>query len=58
MTFAGWRRVYELSPTAAIVTVVVLLAGLAGYIVGRFGIAITRASASPLTWGRDQPICT
>jgi len=33
VTFAGWRRVYELSPTAAIVTVVVLLAGLAGYIV-------------------------
>ena len=32
-TFAGWRRVYELSPTAAIVTLVLLLAGLAAYIV-------------------------
>jgi membrane protein DedA with SNARE-associated domain len=32
-TFAGWRRVYQLSPTVAIVTLVVLLAGLAGYIV-------------------------
>ncbi len=32
-TFVGWRRVYEMSPTAAIVTLVVLLAGLAGYIV-------------------------
>jgi membrane protein DedA with SNARE-associated domain len=32
-TFAGWRRVYQLSPTIAIVTLVVLLAGLAGYIV-------------------------
>jgi membrane protein DedA with SNARE-associated domain len=32
-TFAGWRRVYQLSPTAAIVTLVVLVAGLAGYIV-------------------------
>jgi len=31
--FAGWRRVYQLSPTVAIVTLVVLLAGLAGYIV-------------------------
>jgi membrane protein DedA with SNARE-associated domain len=32
-TFAAWRRVYELSPPAAIVSLVVLLAGLAGYIV-------------------------
>ena len=32
-TFAGWRRVYETSPTVAVVTLVVLLAGLAGYIV-------------------------
>jgi membrane protein DedA with SNARE-associated domain len=32
-TFAGWRQVYELSPTAAIVILVVLLVGLAGYIV-------------------------
>lgn len=32
-TFAGWRRVYELSPTAAILTLVLLLAGLAAYIV-------------------------
>jgi membrane protein DedA with SNARE-associated domain len=32
-TFAGWRRMYELSPAAAIVILVVLLAGLAGYIV-------------------------
>ena len=32
-TFAGWRRVYELSPAAAIVSLAVLLAGLAGYIV-------------------------
>jgi membrane protein DedA with SNARE-associated domain len=32
-TLAGWRRVYQLSPTIAIVTLVVLLAGLAGYIV-------------------------
>jgi membrane protein DedA with SNARE-associated domain len=31
-TFVGWRRVYQLSPTVAIVTLVVLLAGLAGYI--------------------------
>jgi membrane protein DedA with SNARE-associated domain len=33
VTFAGWQRVYQLSPTVAIVTLVVLLAGLAGYIV-------------------------
>jgi membrane protein DedA with SNARE-associated domain len=32
-TFAGWRRVYETSPTVAVVTLVVLLAGLAGYII-------------------------
>jgi membrane protein DedA with SNARE-associated domain len=32
-TFAGWRRVYEMSPTAAVITLVVLLAGLVGYIV-------------------------
>jgi membrane protein DedA with SNARE-associated domain len=32
-TFVGWRQVYELSPTAAIVILVVLLVGLAGYIV-------------------------
>jgi membrane protein DedA with SNARE-associated domain len=32
-TFAGWRRIYQLSPAVAIVTLVVLLAGLAGYIV-------------------------
>jgi membrane protein DedA with SNARE-associated domain len=32
-TFAGWRRVYELSPAVAIASIVVLLAGLAGYIV-------------------------
>ena len=32
-TFAGWRRVYELSPAVAIASLVVLLAGLAGYIV-------------------------
>jgi membrane protein DedA with SNARE-associated domain len=32
-TFAAWRRVYELSPPAAIVGLVVLLAGLAGYVV-------------------------
>ena len=32
-TFAGWRKVYQLSPTVAIVTLVVLLAGLTGYIV-------------------------
>jgi membrane protein DedA with SNARE-associated domain len=32
-TFAGWRQVYELSPTAAIVILMVLLVGLAGYIV-------------------------
>ena len=32
-TLAAWRRVYELSPPAAIVSLVVLLAGLAGYIV-------------------------
>jgi membrane protein DedA with SNARE-associated domain len=32
-TFAGWRRVYELSPAAAIVSLAVLLAGWAGYIV-------------------------
>jgi membrane protein DedA with SNARE-associated domain len=32
-TFAAWRRAYELSPTVAIVALVVLLAGLAGYIV-------------------------
>jgi membrane protein DedA with SNARE-associated domain len=32
-TVAGWRRVYEMSPTAAIVTLIVLLAGLVGYIV-------------------------
>ena len=32
-TFAGWRQIYQLSPTVAIVTLVVLLAGLAGYIV-------------------------
>jgi membrane protein DedA with SNARE-associated domain len=32
-TFAGWRRMYELSPAVAIVILVMLLAGLAGYIV-------------------------
>ena len=32
-TFAGWRRVYEMSPTAAVITLVVLLAALVGYIV-------------------------
>jgi membrane protein DedA with SNARE-associated domain len=32
-TFAAWRRIYELSPAAAIVSLAVLLAGLAGYIV-------------------------
>jgi membrane protein DedA with SNARE-associated domain len=32
-SFAGWRRVYETSPTVAVVTLVVLLTGLAGYIV-------------------------
>ena len=32
-TFAAWRRLYELSPVAAIVGLMVLLAGLAGYIV-------------------------
>jgi membrane protein DedA with SNARE-associated domain len=32
-TFAAWRRIYELSPAAAIVGLTVLLAGLAGYIV-------------------------
>jgi membrane protein DedA with SNARE-associated domain len=32
-TFAGWRGVYELSPAVAIASLVVLLAGLAGYIV-------------------------
>jgi membrane protein DedA with SNARE-associated domain len=32
-SFAGWRRVYETSPTVAVVTLVVLLAGLAGYII-------------------------
>ena len=32
-TFAAWRRVYELSPAVAIASIVVLLAGLAGYIV-------------------------
>jgi membrane protein DedA with SNARE-associated domain len=32
-TFAAWRRVYELSPAAAIASLVVLLAGLAGYII-------------------------
>jgi membrane protein DedA with SNARE-associated domain len=32
-TFAAWRQVYGLSPVIAIVTLVVLLAGLAAYIV-------------------------
>jgi membrane protein DedA with SNARE-associated domain len=32
-TFAAWRRVYELSPAVAVACIVVLLAGLAGYIV-------------------------
>jgi membrane protein DedA with SNARE-associated domain len=32
-TFAAWRQAYELSPVIAIVTLVVLLAGLAAYIV-------------------------
>jgi len=32
-TFTAWRRVYELSPPAAIGSLLVLLAGLAGYIV-------------------------
>jgi membrane protein DedA with SNARE-associated domain len=32
-TFAGWRQMYELSPTAAVVILVVLLAALAAYIV-------------------------
>ena len=32
-TFAGWLQMYELSPTAAIVILVVLLAALAVYIV-------------------------
>jgi membrane protein DedA with SNARE-associated domain len=32
-TFAAWRQVYELSPVVAIIGLVVLLAGLAGYIV-------------------------
>ena len=32
-TFAGWRQMYKLSPTAAIVILVILLAGLAAYIV-------------------------
>jgi membrane protein DedA with SNARE-associated domain len=32
-TFAAWRRIYERSPAAAIVSLAVLLAGLAGYIV-------------------------
>jgi membrane protein DedA with SNARE-associated domain len=32
-TFAGWRQMYQLSPAAAIVILVVLLAGLAAYIV-------------------------
>jgi membrane protein DedA with SNARE-associated domain len=33
VTFAAWRRVYELSPAIAIVILVALLAGLAGYII-------------------------
>jgi membrane protein DedA with SNARE-associated domain len=32
-TFAAWRRVYELSPAVGIASIVVLLAGLAAYIV-------------------------
>jgi membrane protein DedA with SNARE-associated domain len=32
-TFAAWRQIYDLSPVVAIVSMVVLLAGLAGYIV-------------------------
>jgi membrane protein DedA with SNARE-associated domain len=32
-TFAAWRRLYEVSPAAAIISLVALLAGLAGYIV-------------------------
>jgi membrane protein DedA with SNARE-associated domain len=32
-TFAAWRQMYELSPVIAIVGLVILLAGLAGYIV-------------------------
>jgi membrane protein DedA with SNARE-associated domain len=32
-TFAGWRQMYQLSPAAAIIILVILLAGLAAYIV-------------------------
>lgn len=32
-TFAGWRQMYVLSPTAAIVILVILLVGLTVYIV-------------------------
>ena len=32
-TFAGWRQMYELSPAVAIIILVILLVGLAGYIV-------------------------
>ena len=33
VTFAAWRRVYELSPPAAILSLATLLAGLAGYVI-------------------------
>ena len=33
VTFAAWRRMYELSPPAAVLSLVALLAGLAGYII-------------------------
>lgn len=33
VTFAAWRRVYEISPPVAIVSLVTLLAALAGYII-------------------------
>jgi membrane protein DedA with SNARE-associated domain len=50
-TFGAWRQVYELSPVAAIIGGLVLLVGLAGYIVWQVRHHHAEDEREPANWG-------